>query len=127
SDWHGDVLQLHGQDLDSRTLRKSQYRERHHCKQAPVRHEIDPRAERSGEDSRSGIVQTTGAEDFVISRPKYAFRRWQHPRFVHHCGERDTAPSTPRVPRTRHHDEGRIVEKFETKFLVAKAGRSASN
>src|SRR5262249_37868888 len=65
--------------------------------------------------------------DFEISRPKYAFGRWQHPRFVHQLGERDTAPSNPRVPRTRHHDERRIVEKFETKFLVSKTGRSASN
>ena len=79
SDWHAGMLQFNGQNLDVRTLGKTQYRTRDNRNKAPGRQKTNPHRGVSGENSRARIVESTGAKGFQINRPERVFRRWQQP------------------------------------------------
>src|SRR5215470_10834332 len=104
SDWHAGMLQFNGQNLDVRTLGKTQYRTRNNRKKAPGRQKTNPHRGVSGENSRARIVESTGAKGFQINRPERAVRRGQQPRFVHQLSERNPAPPNPWTLDTRYDD-----------------------
>src|SRR5262245_15025115 len=64
SDWHAGMSQFDGQDLDVRTLGKSEYGHRDNRKKASGLQETDPHLGGSGENSRARIIETTGAKGF---------------------------------------------------------------
>jgi hypothetical protein len=72
SDWHAGMLQFNGQNLDVRTLGKTQYRTRNNRNKAPGRQKTNPHRGVSGENSRARIVESTGAKGFQINRPERA-------------------------------------------------------
>jgi hypothetical protein len=82
SDWHAGMLQFNGQNLDVRTLGKTQYRTRDNRKKAPGRQQTDPHLGVSRENSRARIVESTGAKGFQKNRPERALISWDDRRLV---------------------------------------------
>ena len=71
----------------------------------PVATSLSSRSGLSGEDRYARIVETAGAEDVQISRSHYAFRRWQHSRFVDELSKGDAAPANSRASGAPQDDQ----------------------
>ena len=105
SDRHAGIGSLTGKTLISGPGGKSQTEVGKIVRKRPVATRLIRTSGERSDHSHARIVETAGAKDVHCDRPNHAFRRWQHPRFVHQLGKRDPAPPSPRASRARHDDE----------------------